>query len=209
MYTNPAGSYLLPSKVDGVASFRVRAYGFADSTQRLPGANTGRIVLLHHAGRLEYSNDLPASAHAATIKWEDARIRSDSVSQCQFCHQFGYMWTRRTKTEDQWATVISRMEGYGSVITWEDGREFRRILAASFKENPVETVLTPDVSLELPRAKVRERSFGTGINYVHDVEAGKDGKSYGVDMSVDHLWIFDPRTNKMEDLKLPENGLPL
>jgi len=211
VYTDRAGKFVIRTQIQGKANLRVRAYGFSDIARDAQPARGGNFQfrLQHYADKLELSNALPASAHAASIRWEDPKIRTDFVSQCQFCHQIGNEWTRRPRNEEQWEFIINKMQGYGSVITYEDEKVFRRTLAASFQGQPLDTVITPDVSNELPRAKVREWAFGAGVNYVHDVELGRDELLYGVDMSTDRLWILDQKTNKIEQIELPPNDLPL
>lgn len=207
VYTDASGNFRLQSVIEGAATIRARAYGFSDAVANAAPAVHFRMQ--HHASEALYSQDLPASAHVVTLQWDDEKMQKDFVSQCQFCHQIGNATTRRARDEDAWESVITRMQGYGSVLTWENERVFRKVLASSFREEPVKTVLTPDVSPQLSKASVREWSFGDGSSYVHDIELGRDGLIYGVDMGSDRLWILNPKTNQIDFKQMPPNDLPL
>jgi virginiamycin B lyase len=46
--------------------------------------------------------------------------------------------------------------------------------------------------------RYREWSFGAGMNYVHDIELGADGRFYGVDMGADGvLWFTMALSNQI------------
>lgn len=214
VYTDAQGRYALATAQSGALSFRVRAWPFEDAAQPVELAPGGKSVtrdvrLAALTDLFALSDALPASAHAATIGWQDRGLREDFVSQCHFCHQVGNAWTRKVRTEEEWSQVIERMHGYGALITFEDAREFPKVLAASFQGAPVRAHLTPDASPALAKAKVREWAFGDAGNYVHDIELARDGKFYGVDMSSDLIWVLDPRTNHLDAIPLPANDLPL
>lgn len=214
VYTDARGRYRLETRLAGPLTLRARAWPYVDATVPLDVPVAGRVPatdfrLAALTDPLAWSDALPASAHAATIGWQDPKLREDFVSQCHFCHQIGNAWTRRVKTVDEWADTIARMHGYGALVTFEDAEQFPLVLAESFQGQPVTARLTPDASPLLAQAKVREWSFGDASNYVHDIELARDGKFYGVDMSADLLWILDPRTGHMDAVPLPPNDLPL
>lgn len=157
----------------------------------------------------DISAQLTASAHAASIRWKSADTKQDFVSQCHFCHQIGNEYTRRPKTQEQWEDVITRMQGYGALITWKNEAEFAQTLSKEFDGKPVKNVQTLAMHPDLPKAKMYEWAFGGPVNYVHDIEQAADGKLYGVDMSADKIWILDLNTNQIEEVQLPPNDLPL
>lgn len=213
VYTDKAGAWRLDlGGRNGALQLRARAGAtYHDSVQvlTLPVAKPVTLVLQRDTDLAAISDRLPASAHAATVQWGDAATRHDFVSQCHFCHQIGNAWTRRTKTESEWVSIIRRMEGYGALITWQNKKDFARTLARDFNGKPVPAAQTVAMSPALARARIREWSFGGPANYVHDVEGGSDGKLYGVDMGTDRLWILDPATSAMEEIPFPSSGLPL
>lgn len=158
---------------------------------------------------IKISERLTASAHASSVKWDDSKTKQDFISQCHFCHQIGNSTTRAPKTEEQWAQVIKRMQGYGALVTWENETAFAETLASNFDGKAVEALRTRSMHPQLPGSIWREWSFGGPVNYVHDVEIGEDGLIYGVDMSADKIWILDRKTNEIDHIQWPANDLPL
>jgi len=175
----------------------------------LPAAKPLHLTLRPLASPEALSADLTASAHAATLAWADSELRGDFVMQCQFCHQVGNEWTRRERPPELWETILTRMQGYGSLLTWRDEREIRRTLSAGFNGKPVTAAQRWDMHPALPRARVREWAFGGPLNYIHDIELGADGRLYGVDMSTDKVWILDFASNEAQAVDLPPERQPL
>lgn len=211
VYSDQQGQWRLQSaQLTPPLSLRVRAgAGYADAEQAISGSQQDIQIQLQKLTDLKAISDrLTASAHAASIRWQSADTKQDFVSQCHFCHQIGNAFTRQPKTEAQWLQTIERMQGYGALITWKNEEAFAATLADSFDGSPVKNVQTLAMHADLPNAKMREWAFGGGMNYVHDIEQGTDGKLHGVDMSADKIWILDPKTNHMQDVQLPPNELP-
>lgn len=216
VYSGEQGQWRLDTSapLQGPLTLRVRAgAAYADSFREINGTaapGAPLTIALERLTRVEdVSERLTASAHAASIRWANSGTRTDFISQCHFCHQIGNATTRRPRSEQEWQAVIKRMEGYGALITWKNEEEFARTLAAGFNGKPLANVQTLAMHPDLPKARLREWSFGGPLNYVHDIEQGSDGLIYGVDMSADRLWILDPRKNSIEEIPLPPNGLPL
>lgn len=185
---------------------------YADTSQPIePGTHSSiTLQLAPLTDPKLISERLTASAHAASIEWEDADTKQDFISQCHFCHQMGNATTRVEKTEDQWRDTLTRMQGYGAMITWQNEEDFARTLSANFNGEPVSAVRTLEMHDNLPGSVIREWPFGGPINYVHDIQISKhDGLIYGVDMSADTIWILSRETNNIESVQWPANDLPL
>lgn len=184
---------------------------FSDHEIGIPtGLLSPQVLQVHPlTDPVKISERLTASAHASAVKWNDNDTKQDFISQCHFCHQIGNSTTRTPKTEDQWASVIQRMQGYGALITRENEVAFSETLANSFNGQAVKAFRTRSMHPQLPGTIWREWSFGGPVNYVHDVEMGEDGLIYGVDMSTDKIWILDRQTNEIDHIQWPANDLPL
>lgn len=213
VYSDQQGRWSIKSsELKPPVTLRIRASAnYADVEQNLAEktADFLSVVLQPLQNPAAVSEQLTASAHAAAINWQDADTRKDFVSQCHFCHQIGNALTRQPKTEEQWHTTIKRMQGYGALITWKNEDDFAVTLSENFAGAPVSNQQTSVVHDDLSKAKMLEWAFGGGINYVHDIEQGKDGLIYGVDMSADKVWILDRATNAIESVGLPPKDLPL
>ncbi len=212
-YTGLDGQWSITSeKLQPPIALRARAgAAYADVEVAINSATESPLLLTlpRLSDPKEISDRLTASAHAASVRWKSAQSKTDFISQCHFCHQIGNSYTRQPKTPEEWREVITRMEGYGALLTWKNEDEFSETLADSFNGTPIKNVQTLTMHDDLPKAKLWEWAFGGAVNYVHDIEEGVDGKLYGVDMSADLIWILDPSTNKLESIPLPPNDLPL
>lgn len=213
VYTDMQGHWRLQTaQLQLPVTVRARAGApYADSSLSIASYGSKQLDLVVHklTSAKEISERLTASAHAASIRWQSAGARHDFISQCHFCHQMGNAWTRKPKTEQEWYSTIKRMEGYGALVTWKNEKDFASTLSRNFQGKPVQAVQAVAMHDDLPKARMREWSFGGPFNYVHDVEQGLDGKIYGVDMSADKIWILNPKNNAIESIQLPANGLPL
>lgn len=176
-----------------------------------PGAQSNILLALETLTDPKLiSERLTASAHAASVKWQDGDTKEDFISQCHFCHQMGNATTRVVKTEEQWRQTLQRMQGYGALITWQNEKDFAKTLSENFNGEPVTAVRTLEMHDGLSGSVMREWAFGGPINYVHDIEISlEDGLIYGVDMSADNIWILDRKSNDIESVQWPPNDLPL
>lgn len=176
-----------------------------------PGAQSNILLALETLTDPKLiSERLTASAHAASVKWQDGDTKEDFISQCHFCHQMGNATTRVVKTEEQWRQTLQRMQGYGALITWQNEKDFAKTLSENFNGEPVTAVRTLEMHDGLGGSVMREWAFGGPINYVHDIEISlEDGLIYGVDMSADNIWILDRSSNTIDNVQWPPNDLPL
>ena len=212
-YTDEAGEYRIETERTGALAIRARVPGYADLTGTVEVVGDEETQWSADMIRLEdaqaRSDQLPASAHAARLQFSGDEHREMFRSQCHFCHQIGNAWTRRARSEEDWQVVFNRMESYGALFTNENEDDFRKTLARDFDGNPIENVQTWDFSQELPKARYREWSVGNAQSYIHDIEVGKDGKLYGVDMGNDKIYVLDPRTGESADVDFPPSDLPM
>ncbi len=213
-YSDELGHWQLQApNLNGELLLRARAPRFADISRQLQLSNEELqyfdLSLTPHASATAEALSLTASAHAATINWQDTETELAFKSQCLFCHQIGNAWTRKVLPPEAWQTIIRRMEGYGSLITGAEKDKIRDTLARSFQQLEQAKSQSGQAHAELAKARFTEWAFGGGINYVHDIELGADGRFYGVDMGADLLWIIDPASGQIEQRAFPPGELPL
>jgi streptogramin lyase len=212
VYSDTAGRFRLDTAQQGDVTIKTRAPGYADETRPLKLGAAEKPVLAIALQPLTdpqiISDALPASAHAARINIRDEKARVAFRSQCFFCHQIGNAWTRRPRSQDEWVSVLDRMQRYSALLTWSSERSIIQGLSEAFQGQPVADVQkrTPDASVAT--AKLTEVRIGDGGTFVHDVELGPDGKFYGVDMGNDIIFITDMTSGKSETVAMPNEGLP-
>lgn len=215
VYSDGGGAWRLhPMGLEGETTLRARLPRYADTSRSLAlNEYDGEPLVLRmtpHESDAALAASLTAGAHAATIDWRDEAVEESFVSQCLFCHQIGNDWTRKDEGRAYWDAVVQRMENYGSLLTRKESRVVRATLTRSFDDpTKAEPPRERDRHDERAEARYREWSFGGGDNFVHDIEIGRDGKLYGVDMSTDLVWILDRETGGVEKVAFPESELPL
>jgi virginiamycin B lyase len=213
VYSHPDGSYRLPISFTGEISVRARTPYFSDKTREVTIADGGNLVLDIMMERMSdpqnISESLPASAHAAALKWPKDTDRATFISQCNFCHQMGNALTRRPRVKEEWDAVIDRMEGYLIFVTNNDKERIASNLHETFNGEPVRTVQTWDVSPNLANARIEEWVAGDALSFIHDADVGHDGRLYGVDEGHDIIWELDTGTGEILQVKLPDVDLPV
>ncbi len=213
VYTDAFGHYRLTTDMQGDVVLRARAPRFADHTRNLTlKADESRRLSLTVQAQEDpdaLSKALTASAHAAQLEFADHDDEAAFRSQCHFCHQIGNELTRRPRSEDEWQAVMDRMQSYGVLITADNEAAFRQTLTAAFDGKSISVLQSYDVSPELSQARYQEWQIGNAASYIHDVEAGRDGKLYGVDMGNDLMFIVDPDSGNRETIPFPPSDLPL
>ncbi len=213
VYSGSDGRYKLPVSFRGEVSVRVRTPYFSDVTSDISIASGKEYQLDFTTRKItdpeELSDSLTASAHVAMIKWPKSNNRAAFVSQCNYCHQIGNSTTRRPRSKVEWDEVVSRMEGYLSVITNAEKKSIQARLAETFDGKPIKAIQTWDVSPKLAGATVEEWNAGDGMTFIHDADVGQDGRLYGVDEGHDIIWELDRKSGEIREVHLPDVDLPV
>lgn len=219
VYADQQGRFTLSTEMQGRIGLRVRARYHEDYLREADlKAETEldlRVFLRPLQTPEALSDSLTASAHAKKLKWHDAYRRETFISQCHYCHQMGNELTRQPRDEEEWADVISRMEGYFTLVTPWDKSAMKKTLARDFDGKPVKRLddgLATNIDEGHDRiratAKLREWQVGDAMSFIHDTEVGSDGRLYGVDQGHDVVWELDRATGKVTRHQMPDSPLP-
>lgn len=215
VYSDAAGRFAIEAPFTGKLKLRVRTPFYDDVLYELAVSGDEHIaqdvVLSKKQDRQAQSDSLSSSAHAATLKFEDPKVRDSFVSQCNYCHQVGNSLTRRPRDKAAWEQTVGRMQGYMAMLNRREEQSIANTLHEGFQGQPVANVQTYEYSPDLASAKVEEWLVGDGLSFIHDAEIGHlDGKFYGADEGHDVIWELDPETHQIVQHKLPEPpGLPV
>ena len=213
VYTGSDGIYTLSLSFVGELTVRARTPYFADVTQEISVADGDTVSLDFSTEKLtdpvDLSDSLTASAHAATIRWQQEADRATFISQCNYCHQIGNALTRRPRDKAAWDEVVDRMEAYLVFVTDADKEIISEGLYEAFTGAPVEAVQTWDVSPALSKAVIEEWVAGDGFSFIHDADVGHDGRLYGADEGHDVIWELDRLTGRIDEVALPPVDLPV
>lgn len=212
VYTAADGSYALRTAFTTPVTLRARAHRYADAHTELATAAKGTtrsdFRLQAFANAQALSDSLTASAHLTRLQWPDDATRTTFVSQCNYCHQVGNALTRAPREKSLWEDVVTRMEGYGALLTFGEAGTIADGLHRGFDGTPVNHMQKSDAGETLARAKVREWHVGDGLSFVHDADVGHDGLLYGTDQGHDVIWVLDRRSGRVEQIPQPDIDLP-
>ena len=163
------------------------------------------VTLKKKEDRETISDTLPAIYHATELyKNIDKVHREELVSQCMMCHQLGNSLTRTPRSHEAWLETVTRMEGMASLLTFSGKEEIVNSLHTTFNGNPLEVKKLPSQRNTLTGAQITEWPLGSGISHIHDIMVASSGLIYGVDMSVDELYILSPETGELKKKAFPK-----
>ena len=144
------------------------------------------------------NDQLPASAWFSLLldKWPDPKIRGDFTLSCGNCHQIAAYRFRRTKTEEQWRSVLTRMMTNLPPYFQETRDLLIKNVLDTYGPNATYPTLPvpPPPSGEVLNAVLYEYILGnqTSSPGCHDLELGADNRVYA---DAGLRWI-DPRTSE-------------
>jgi virginiamycin B lyase len=213
VYTDKDGRYAIRTSFNGHLAMRARSHKFEDARKEVD-AQAEQTQFIHFkmapfANAQLLSDSLTASAHLTKVQWPDAQTRTTFISQCNYCHQIGNALTRTPKDVPAWETTIARMEGYGALLTKNEGKTIAEELHKGLDGSAVQAMQKYVASDELSRAKVIEWHVGDALSFVHDTDVGDDDHLYGTDEGHDILWELDRHTGQITQHHLPDIDLPI
>lgn len=208
VYSDAEGRFVLDTAYTGTLKLRVRT-PFFDDVQFEHSVNgneqiSQNVVLEKKKDQQTASDTLTASAHSATLQFEDPLVKASFVSQCNYCHQIGNSLTRRPRDHAAWADTVTRMTGYMSLVSDREKASITNTLDQGFKGQPVSNVQSYEYSPKMANAKIEEWYFGDGLAFPHDADVGSDGLFYGADEGHDVIWEVEPKTGVVKQYPLPE-----
>jgi streptogramin lyase len=213
--TDSEGRFILDQLPPNLYTLRSRLVGFDDNLtdERDVVAGDGnkdtRFVM-------EPAKDLLLQRTGASLfgelKIEDPDQRMSFKMSCTYCHQVG-TWGFRTPEEPvDWEVMITRMDGYGALHKDLKKTIVKKLVATYAEDAPKKWAKwTPP---EAPKGKalalrVIEWDMGNKRQTMtHDLELGKDGLVYTVDMANDALLSLDPVTNERKVHPVPGGKEP-
>jgi hypothetical protein len=212
VYTAADGSYAIRTPYAGKLQIRARLANFDDIYTSLDSSveatNALDLELKPFTTKASASEALAASAHNGRLDWTAPADRAAFVSQCNYCHQIGNATTRIPRSHAQWLDTLRKMEGILAMVTRRQKESFADVLARGFDGTPVDSRHDYGASAELAKGKVEEWLVGDSMSFVHDMDVLEDGLFYGTDEGHDLLRVLNPKTGKIDNIRLPDIDLP-
>jgi streptogramin lyase len=214
VFSNSAGQYRLQTRLSGHLSLRARAPLAADVSTRLdvPSSDAAlhqSIALKRLSTPQEISDSLPASAHAARVKFPTLLQREQFQLDCSGCHVIGTPATRQPRPLDAWTAVMKTMVPLADYTTDFHVRDYAEAMSRAFDGTPTPDRETHTVDEAALSAKITEWKLPTA-KFPHDSAVyPPNGMLYTVDQFADQIYITDPKTNKTQTVPIPAAGIPI
>jgi streptogramin lyase len=219
VFTDAAGTFMLPPLETGIYDLRVRRIGYQDLIQS--GAHLGDAATALDL-RVDAETDpqalawqLPASRWLPLLL---ARLSSDAhreefMRQCAFCHQQGNWATRVPRSRADWDKIFTLMGRMGGVISSGLRAELPDAFNAAYADESYLAALTP-VTYKAPigaaaTSVITEWDLGEPASTQHDLVVHPDGTIFSVDTNQDKLYRLDPRTSQRWVYDIPRGDSPL
>jgi len=200
--------------IAGQRSFRVRKQGYADAVvQSENDAVTLEVTLELLADAKAVAESKPSNLWLSELdfSWaeEPGAAREHFLLHCGFCHQQGSVFMRLSRTEEQWADIIDRMQMYGAMASEDFVDEATVGLVSAYADlNRRHTELPgfEEWEASLSMATISEWRIGDSFSQMHDFVLHPNGKVYVGDNLMDRIYAFDPVTGNYQVFKVPHDA---
>ena len=138
----------------------------------------------------------------------DEALKNSFELNCAFCHQQASPFMRNERTEEQWLSVMERMNTYGARLPAEDQQQAARLLRKEYRElrEDPSVVQQPKAwEKHLSEIELTEWPIGDGFSQMHDFLIHPNGYVYVGDNLFDRLYEIDPKTGKYTVYKVPHD----
>lgn len=208
VFTRPDGSFSINDLRDTPYHVRTRLMGMADQWISDVAVGTGTLVIATHpADRDELELQRPADSAFGMLAFDSPRDKLNFKMMCSYCHQIGTLGFRRPEEPVDWETMIRRMDGFGGLYPHTQNTIVQRLMA-TYKDDAVENWPAFD-----PPPAPRGAAAAATITMwemdeplqgsFHDLEIGRDGKVYAVNISRHRMVVLDPVSGSQTSIDYP------
>jgi streptogramin lyase len=189
----------------GAYRYRVRAQGYVDAyLETLPES-----LVMQPMTSEQFIASYPSNVWLSQLSFGgDEELKKSFQLNCAFCHQQASPFMRNERTEEQWISVIERMNTYGARLPDDDHLKVAQLMQEEYRalrENP-ETVPEPRTWEEhLSEVEMTEWPIGDGFSQMHDFLLHPNGFIYVGDNLFDRIYELDPDTGEYTVYKVPHD----
>ena len=208
VFTSSDGRFRLEGLDTKAYRVRARSLGKEDAFVQAvtPGASSDalRIAMVPTT---DIDAQRPGDNLFSLLKFDDPKDKENFKMACAYCHQVGTTGFRSPEAPVDWETMILRMDGFGGLYKHTQETLVGRLLEA-YSDEAITSwpEFTPPPAPDGPvlNARISEWDIGQELSTnAHDLELGKDGLVYVVDMDNDSLISLDPDTGEQATYPLP------
>jgi len=211
LFTQRDGSFEIEGLRNVNHNVRTRLMGLADEWVSDVAIGSGDLVVkTHPAVGEELELQRPASSAFSMLAFDDPRDRLNFKMNCSYCHQIGTLGFRTPEKPVDWETMIRRMDGFGGLYPHTQDTIISRLMA-TYKDDAVRSwpaFVPPPAPTGLAAAAIitmwemdepLQGSF-------HDLELGRDGLVYAVNISKARMIALNPETGSQTAYNFPRGA---
>jgi len=203
-FTNADGAVSFEDAADA-AAYRVRAQGYVDAyLTGLP-----EELVMQAMTRQQHIASYPSNVWLSQLSFGgDEALKKTFQLNCAFCHQQASPFMRNERTQEQWISVIERMNTYGSRLPNDDHQRVAALMQQEYRElreNPEIVPMPRAWENHLAGIEMTEWPIGDGFSQMHDFLLHPNGYVYIGDNLFDRIYELDPESGEYTVYKVPHD----
>lgn len=208
VFSQQDGSFEIFGLRDIDHAIRTRLMGLADEWSSGIAADTLNLTIrTRPAVGDELEMHRPANSAFSMLAFDDPRDKLNFKMMCAYCHQIGTVGFRTPEEPVDWETMLRRMDGFGGLYQHTQDTIIGRLMD-TYKDDAVEkwpAFVPPPAPTGLAAAATitmwemdqpLQGSF-------HDLEIGRDGRVYAVNISKHRMIALDPDSGLQTTYNFP------
>ena len=204
-FTNADGAVSFEDAADA-AAYRVRAQGYVDAyLTELEGE-----LVMQAMTRQQHIASYPSNVWLSQLSFGgDEALKKTFQLNCAFCHQQASPFMRNERTQEQWISVIERMNTYGSRLPNDDHQRVATLMQQEYRElreNPEIVPMPRAWENHLSAIEMTEWPIGDGFSQMHDFLLHPNGYVYIGDNLFDRIYELDPESGEYTVYKVPHDA---
>lgn len=210
VFTQKDGSFAISGLRNVDHNIRTRLMGLADDWNSDVAPNTELVIKTRPAKGEELELQRPASSAFSMLAFDNARDKLNFKMMCSYCHQVGTLGFRTPEKPVDWETMLRRMDGFGGLYPHTQETIIQRLMNTykddavdkwpAFEPPPAPTGMAAAATITMwEMDKPLEGSF-------HDLELGRDGLVYAVNISRGRMIALNPKTSEQTAIKFPRGA---
>ncbi|MBC8356848.1 MAG: carboxypeptidase regulatory-like domain-containing protein [Planctomycetes bacterium] len=211
VFTQQDGSFVIDGLRNVEHSVRTRLMGLADEwVSDVTAGTTDMVIQTRAAVGEELEMQRPASSAFSMLAFDNPRDKLNFKMMCSYCHQVGTLGFRTPEKPVDWETMLRRMDGFGGLYPHTRETIIPRLMNTykddavnkwpTFVPPPAPTGMASSATITMwEMDKPLEGSF-------HDLELGRDGLVYAVNISRGRMIALNPKTGDQTAIKFPRGA---
>jgi streptogramin lyase len=204
-FTDAAGRVDFPPTT-GPVRYRARAQGYQD----VGFDNLDEKLTLQPMSKEQHVASYPSNVWLSQLSFGgDEALKRRFQLNCAFCHQQASPFMRNERTEEQWVSVIERMNTYGARLPLDDHHRVATLLQEEYRElreHPERVPLPRPWEQQLAGIEMTEWPIGDGFSQMHDFLLHPNGFIYIGDNLFDRIYELAPETGAYTVYKVPHDA---